>query len=125
MKEGAKAILVWNIRDDKDPFNQELYRVYSEHCPQFKGFGGGIVKDDQRIKDFFGGSYDYLSFEHPLYLDKEKFVARSFSASYSLKETDNGYAAYMDAILGVFNRYADNGRVTIANKSVAYVGSIK
>ena len=62
MKEGAKAILVWNIRDDNDPLNQELYRVYSEHCPQFKGFGGGIVKDDQRIKDFFGVSYDYLSF---------------------------------------------------------------
>ena len=125
MKKSAKAILVWNIRDDKDPLNRELYMVYSEHCPEFRGFAGGIVKDDQRIKDFFGGSYDYLSFEHPLYLDKEKFAARSLSASYSLKEEDAGYDAYIDAVLKAFDKYADKGIVTIANKSVAYLGSIQ
>ena len=125
IKDNGKVILVWNIRDDLDPLNQELYKVYSDDCPEFKGFGGGILKDDQRIKDFFGSGYDYRSFDHLLCLDKEMFVARSLSASYSLKEGDAGYEAYMEALLDVFNRYEDNGSVTIANKSVAYIGSIK
>ena len=124
MKKDGKAILVWNIRDNSDPLNQELYSVYSEYCPEFKGFGGGIVKDDRRIKDFFGGRYDHLSFAHPLYLDKEKFIARSLSASYSLKEGNDGYTAYMDAILNVFSRYEDKGTVTLANNTVAYIGSL-
>ena len=74
LKEDGKAALIWNVRDESNQLNQELYQIYTRYCPRFKGFSGGIIKDDPRIKEFFGGDYDYLSFDNPLFFDKEKFI---------------------------------------------------
>ena len=124
LKENGRAALIYNVRDKSDILNQELYQIYSRYCPRFKGFSGGIVKDDTRIKDFFGGYYDYLSFDNPLFFDKDRFVARSLSGSYSLKESDVEYTKYMDAIIDTFNRHSSDGIVKMENASVAYIGSI-
>ncbi|MCR5227946.1 MAG: hypothetical protein K6E27_12115 [Eubacterium sp.] len=83
-----------------------------------------IIKDDPRIKKFFGGDYDYLSFDNPLFFDKEKFIARSLSGSYSIKEGDTDYLEYMEVIIDTFDRYSRDGIVKMENASVAYVGRI-
>ena len=98
--------------------------MYSRYCPEFHGFSGGIEKDDKRIREFFNDRYEYISFDNPLYYDREKFIARSLSGSYSLKEGDKDYKEYMAVIIDLFNKYSENGIVTIANKSVAYIGSV-
>ena len=125
LKNVGKVILIWNIRDEADPVNRRLFDIYSEYCPEFKGFGGGIVKDDQRIKDFYSGSYEYISFDHPLNFDKDMFISRSLSASYSLKGYDMKYKEYLDAVIAVFDRYSGKGIVTIGNHSVAYIGGVR
>ena len=117
------VFLIWNVRDD-DKLNQELFQIYSGFCPDFKGFSGGMKKDDQRIRDFFDDRYDYVSFDNPLFYDKEKFIARSLSGSYSLKEGDKEYASYIESILDVFDRYSEDGIVSIGHRSVAYIGQI-
>ena len=40
--------------------------------PTVKGFGGGIQKDDARIKEFFNDKYDYIEFDNSLFYNKEK-----------------------------------------------------
>lgn len=65
-----------------------------------------------------------MEFPHPLTLRKEKFIARSLSGSYSIKEGDKDYEAYMAAIEDVFIRYEKYGAVTLGNKSVAYIGCV-
>ena len=55
-------------------------------------------------------------------LDKEKFIKRSLSGSYSIKEGDRCYDEYIASIVEVFNRYCKQGYVTIPNSSVAYTG---
>lgn len=74
LKKNGLVFLIWNIRDMTDEINRESFKIYSEYCPKFKGFGGGIQKDDMRIKQFFGGKYDYLEFENPLLYDKQRFI---------------------------------------------------
>ena len=76
IKNNGKVFLVWNVRNKADLLNQELHQIYSRYCPNFKGFSGGVERDDQRIKDFFGSEYDYVSFDNPIYLDKEKFYSK-------------------------------------------------
>lgn len=124
LRDYGKVFLIWNVRDMDDKLNQELYRVYTEYCPDFHGFSGGIEKDDKRIQKFFNGSYDYISFENRLFYDKEKFIARSLSGSYSLKEGDENYSEYINAITALFGENAEDGIVSIANNSVAYIGMI-
>jgi len=66
-----------------------------------------------------------VAFDNPLYLDRERFIARSLSGSYSLKEGDKEYTEYMKAIEAAFEKYANKGIVSIANRSVAYIGNVK
>ena len=124
LKEKGRVFLIWNIRDMDAPLNLKLQQLYMHFCPDFKGFNGGIRKDDPRIREFFNEKYDYVSFEHPLSYDKEAFIARSLSASYSLKESDAEYEEYISAIRELFDEYSDQGKVTVANNSVAYTGIV-
>lgn len=125
IKPGGKVFLIWNTRDNSDLINRELYQIYSKFCPDFKGFSGGTQKDDPRIAEFFDGRYEYISFDNPLYFDREKFIARSLSGSYSLKSEDKEYAVYIEALNTVFDKYSVDGIVSIANQSVAYIGAVK
>lgn len=124
LRSGGKSVLIWNIRDMNADLNRELFEIYTKFCPDFKGFGGGIKKDDERIVTFFGGRYDCISFDYPLHYDRERFIARSLSGSYSLKEGDKEYEKYIAAVEDCFERYSHNGTVTLGNHSVAYIGSI-
>ena len=124
LKENGKVFLIWNVRDMSDPINQELQDVYEKYCPNFVGFSGGIKKDDQRIRQFFRERYEYVEFDNPLFFDKEKFIARSLSGSYSIKEGDENFDEYMKKIADIFEKYTDNGMVKISNHSVAYIGNV-
>ena len=124
IRRGGKVFLIWNVRDEEDPVNRELHAIYTKYCPDFVGFNGGIVKDDPRIREFFFDKYEHISFNHPLTLDREKFISRSLSGSYSIKEGDKDYDEYMSKILDVFDRYSKNGLVTIRNNSEAYIGCV-
>ncbi len=122
LTSGGKVALIWNVRDMSSPVNQELYDIYKRYCPRFVGFSGGIVKDDPRIREFFGGRYEYISYPNPLTLDKDKFIARSLSGSYSIREGDSHYEEYMSSVLEVYDKYSEDGDITIPNNSVAYIG---
>ena len=122
LKPDGQAFLIWNLRDMTDEMNRRCHAVYKEFCPNFKGFGGGIERDDPRIAQFFGGKYDCAVFDHPLCYDKETFLSRSLSGSYSLKAGDARFAEYLAALGALFDTYAENGILTMANQTVVYYG---
>ena len=126
LTKDGKVFLIWNVRDMEDPLNVELYRLYKRYCPEFKGFAGGLrmEEDDPRIRRFFRDQYMTVCHEHPLTLDRERFIARSLSGSYSLKEGDQNYDAYMAELLKIYERYEKNGHVVLSNQAVAYIGTV-
>ena len=123
LKSGGRVFLIWNMRGESDALNREMHEIYEKYCPDFRGFNGGIKKDDERIKHFFENGYEYISFDHPLYLDRDTFIARSLSGSYSLQSGDKDFDIYMSEIEDVFEKNSVDGMVTIANMSVAYFGT--
>lgn len=46
LKDNGMVFLIWNLRDMSSKVNQECFNVYTKYCPKFKGFSGGIEKDD-------------------------------------------------------------------------------
>jgi len=104
--------------------NQKCFEIFSEYCPHFKGFGGGIEQNDMRIKQFFDNKYEYVEFDNPLFYDKEKFISRSLSGSYSLKSTDTDYNEYIEALCRLYEQYAEKDRLVMANKTIAYIGQM-
>lgn len=119
------VVLIWNMRDMSNIVNQISYEIFEKYCPKFKGFGGGIQKDDIRIKEFFDDKYEYMEFSNPLFYDKETFIRRSLSGSYSLKQEDKGYNEYIKELSDLFDKYEYNGCLEMANNTVAYIGKIE
>lgn len=125
IKRRGKVFLIWNVRTCDDIINREWADVFSRCCPEFKGFSNGIKRDDDKIKAFFDGGYDYVAFDNPLLFDKESFIKRSLSSSYSLKENDIGYSSYISALSDLFDKYESDGLISVSNRSVAYIGEVK
>ena len=125
LRDNGRVVLLWNVRNMTDRVNKELYDIFTRYCPSFKGFSGGVKKDDSRIREFFDDRYVRVEFDNPLFLDREKFIGRCLSGSYSLLKGDNGFAEYIGEINVLFDRLAVDGIVRIGNSSVAYIGSIR
>ena len=124
LRDHGLVLLIWNTRDMSSGVNQDSYAIYSKYCPDFKGFSGGIQKDDVKIRQFFDDKYEYVEFDNPIYFDKSKFISRSLSGSYSLREGDENYGEYLAALYKLFETYAKENVITMANKTAAYIGSI-
>jgi len=124
LKPNGLTFLIWNMRDMSNEANQKCHSIYTKYCPNFKGFGGGIEKDDARIKLFFDNTYEYLEYNNPLFYDKERFISRSLSGSYSLKPRDEHYDDYINELSELFEQHATNGMLTMKNKTVVYLGNI-
>lgn len=122
LRDNGMIFLIWNIRDMSSGMNQDSFEIYSKYCPNFKGFGGGIQKNDIRIKQFFEDRYEYVEFDNPLFYDKNKFISRCLSGSYSLKEGDEYYSEYLDSLSKLFEQYSRDNVLTMPNKTVAYIG---
>ncbi len=124
LRPDGKVFLIWNIRDEEDPVNSSMLEINRKYCPDFHGFGGGIKRDDPRIQKFFDNRYERIAFDHPLFLDKDTFIARCLSGSYSLKEGDENFDEYLSEIISVYEKNSDNGIIRIGNSSVAYIGTL-
>ena len=69
--------------------------------------------------------YEYMEFDNPLFYDREKFINRSLSGSYSLKHGDENYREYIEAISQLFDRYAKTNMLSMPNKTAVYIGQMK
>lgn len=125
IKPNGKVFLIWNMRDKHSELMQKNYIIYKKYCPKFKGFSGGIEKDDVRIKNFYNNNYVRIEYTNPLYYDKAKFIDRCLSSSYSLKQQDSNYEEYIKELESLFDEYSVDNILTIPNKTVVYIGAIK
>ena len=124
LRPGGRVFLIWNSRDLTSPVNQASFEIFSQYCPNFKGFGGGTQRHDVRIRQFFDDRYEFIEFDNPLVYDRDKFISRCLSGSYSLKAGDPRFDEYMAALQTLFETYAQHGAITMANQTVAYVGRL-
>ena len=125
LKPEGKVVLIWNTRDMSSTFNVKSYEIYKKYCPAFKGYHGGMKDDDKRISDFFNNNCDKIIFENPLIFTKNKFITRSLSASYSLKNGDKNFDEYVKALEVLFDEYSENNIVVMKNNTTAYVGTVE
>ena len=56
--------------------------------------------------------------------DRQGYINRVLSSSYSLKENDSRYAEYLKEIHEIFNAFAVDGFIEVPVETVAYVGAV-
>ncbi len=117
--------LVWNSRDEEDPAVQELKEVFRRFCPGFYGFSNGFCADRQVFAGFFReGVYESRCYANDLPYTRESFIGRSLSSSYAPREGDPGRPALIEALSGLFGRYAENGVLLLKNRTQSYTGRV-
>ena len=117
---GGRVVLVYNSRDEAAACTQALAALWRKFDPAFHGFSNGI--SDERCRAFFAGACEVFRADNPQAYDRQGYVDRVLSSSYSLKESDGRYAAYLEEINAIFDRCAENCKIVIPTETVAYVG---
>lgn len=125
LKPDGFVILVWNTRKSDSKIVRCNAEVCKKYCPEFTGFSGGKQSSHEKTDQFFGGNYKLVKFQNDLEYDKDKFISRMLSASYSLTENDKNYSEYIKALNEFFNKYKSNdGILYLPNETLAYIGKI-
>lgn len=114
------VVLLWNTRDDTNPFTAEYSRLLWS------------LTDRARTKEIREGSPDVLRhtplfeasdpvfFPNQQRLDEEGLLGRAFSASYAPREPER-QAAYTRALRDLFRANARNDHVVLAYRTEVYV----
>ena len=127
LRSGGKVVLAWNSRDEESELVRENDTVIRKYCPLFKGYAGGTrgEENDGDFNDFFNGDYDIKVIRNDLVFDERGFVGRNLTSSYSLKESDGGYPAYVAELTALFKKYSKNGLlIVMPNLTRSYTGCV-
>lgn len=122
LKKDCCVILVWNIRVECE-FTTANQAVFEKYCPDFNGFSSE-KRDRAGVDAFFEGKYKQVKFANSRCLDRDSFIARCESASYSLSKNNPSYEEYIRALKDLFDKYASNGVIEIPSETTAYIGKI-
>ena len=125
LRLNGKVLLVWHMRDSQSPVMKAVHGVHQRYCPDFSKSEQRIAYNDSKILHFFQGRYEKLEFEHPLKYNRNQFINRNLSSSYSLRQGDIGFEGYKCELEGIFETYASDGIVSIPNRTVAYIGDVQ
>lgn len=125
LKPNGKILLVWNDRDISSNVIKDNFAVNKIFCPNFKGSSNGIDFSKDAFKDFFDGEYEMTEFDNCLVYERDAFIARSLSSSYSPKKNDPAYDEYVKALESVFEKHQTNGTVKYPYITRCYIGTVK
>ena len=117
---GAPVVLAWNEVEMSAEINQGRERIFKKYCQNFNGFSGGSDKENEIKRAFFDGAIQEKHFANPLSYDRQTFINRALSGSYSLIETDPGFEAYLAELGELFDQHAVDGKIVLPQDSVAY-----
>lgn len=120
LKPNGRIFLLWNMRDTIAEISVAQIEICKKYCPDFAGLNGGIRNSEDKINAFFGGKFTCTEYDNPLCYDREKFIKRALSSSYSLNEKDENFDVYLNELNGLFDKYSSNGILPVPNKTVVY-----
>ncbi len=120
LKPGGKIMLVYNSRDEEAECVKALAALRRKYAPDFHGFSNVI--SDQACRAFFGGGCSLFRADNSQSYNRQGYIDRVLSSSYSLRENDPGYTAYLEDINRLFDRFSVSGFITVPIDTVAYIG---
>jgi len=122
LKLDGWAILLWNEREERDPFTA-AYGAVIRTAPgagieQARGNGEPLLASPLFQKG------EHRVFTHEQRLSEEQLLGRAFSASYSPRQPDQA-AAFATALRAVFRQYEQDGMVRLGYETLVYVAQRK
>ncbi|HZT80858.1 MAG TPA: class I SAM-dependent methyltransferase [Gemmataceae bacterium] len=120
LKPGGWVALLWNERDESDPFTA-AYGEVIRSAPEAKAveLPRGRAGEPLLASPLFEAG-ERVCFPNSQALDEEGMLGRAFSASYAPKEPAAA-AGFADALRAVFGRFQQQGQVVLRYATSVYV----
>lgn len=122
LKPKGKVLIVYNFRDAEAGCTKALAELRRKYNSDFHGFSNGI--SDESCRAFFDNNCEIFKCDNSLTYDRQGYINRLLSSSYSLKKSDSRFSEYIDSINQLFDRFAVDGKITVPNNTVAYIGKV-
>ena len=122
LKPGGKVIIVYNFRDEGAACTKALKELRYKYSAEFHGFSNGISQE--KCLSFFDGECDTFCGDNSQIYDRQSYINRVLSSSYSLKESDERYMGYLKDINKIFDSFSVENRISVPTKTVAYIGVV-
>lgn len=120
LKPNGKVLIIYNSRDENAECTKALAELRKKYNPEFHGFSNGI--NDDACRAFLGYKCKVLKWDNNQIYDRQGYIRRLLSSSYSLREDDPRFDEYIEAINKLFDRFAVDGKITVPTNTVLYVG---
>ncbi len=125
LKSDGYVVLMWN---DRRTDNTTFLREYENFIEQFATDYNEVNHkniDDKTFNDFFGkNNYTLKSFDNYQYFDFDGLKGRILSSSYMPSEGHNNYEAMLTVLKELFERFQENGKVTLEYDTKIYFGKL-
>ncbi len=121
LKPGGKVIIVYNSRDKKAACTKALADLRHTYNSEFHGFSNGM--SHEKCTAFFVGKHDIFRADNTQIYDRQGYINRVLSSSYSLKEDDR-YEEYLKDINKIFDMFSADDLIAIPTETVAYIGTV-
>lgn len=117
LKPGGRVFLIWNETQLTDELKQGRKAIFEK----YSGKSAGGHKEKPGVKEaFFDGEVGELHFPNPETYDRERFLRRALSSSYSLTKADEHYDEFVAELGELFDHMVIDGLITIPQETVLY-----
>ncbi len=122
LKPGGRVIIVYNSNVESAGCTKALAELNYKYSPDFCGFSNGI--SGEKCLSFFSKNGVVFRTDNTLIYDRQGYINRALSSSYSLKENDENYGGYLRGLNEIFDTFSKDGFISIPNETVAYTGEL-
>ena len=127
LTEGGRLAVVFNSRCSEG-ISAARDRVCEEYCPSFANRNGHVGKrsaeeGDRFLRNEYFTSVEVFEWENPVLMTRGHFVGDTLSRSYALTEKDERFDAFVAALNEIFDRYQQNGLVSVSYTTTCYAGT--
>lgn len=120
LRPNGWVVLLWNTRDDREPFTAEYGRLVWSHTDRARA---KEIREDSPTalwRTPFFGAAEPVFFPNAQSLDEPGLLGRAFSASYAPREPERR-EAYAAALRDLFDRWARDGCVTLTYRTEVHL----
>lgn len=127
LTDGGRLAIVFNSRRI-DGISADRDRVCEKYCPLFANRNGHMGKrseeeGDRFLRSEYFASVEVFNMENPVIMTREHFLGDTLSRSYAPRENDECYAAFIEEIGALFDKYQQNGLVSVSYTTSCYAGT--
>ena len=128
LKPDGRLIIIYNMKNHSSDLFLRNEEILLKYCPLYRrDFHATEFEYDSFRNCFTEDSYQYCYFpnDNTEYLDRDTFINRTLSASYSIQKENPSFSVFKKELATVFEDFSVDHRIKMELSTVIYSGCLR